>query len=227
MPKKRDQRFYPKYSVIVFNQKVRQAAPGASGKLLGIVKIDVLVELDGKCVTVANKVLDKITVSLPREIPAAAGERLHLKANRNLSADARTTNGELVTVKSVRTDGGIELADGGILGKEFGSFSLVMRSRLMVHRAKPWITFYFPTPRSRWQRMPNNVMSPSQGVGVASAFSRRIKFNCVKTWFAPATGRWQWNSGKVSVLATRTDFGTGGTALCFDLASGRQIHFAD
>ena len=40
---KRDQRFYPKDGVIVFNQKVRQAAPGASGKLLGIVKIGVLV----------------------------------------------------------------------------------------------------------------------------------------------------------------------------------------
>jgi hypothetical protein len=90
---KRDQRFYPKDGVIVFNQKVRQAAPGASGKLLGIVKIGVLVEVDGKCVTVANKLLDKITVCLPREIPIAVGERLHLKANRTLAAGARTPTG--------------------------------------------------------------------------------------------------------------------------------------
>ena len=119
---KRDQRFYPKDSVIVFNQKVRQAAPGASGKLLGIVKIGVLVEVDGKCVTVANKLLDKITVCLPREIPIASGERLRLKANRTLAAGARTTNGELVTVKTVRHDGGIELADGRVLGKNFREF---------------------------------------------------------------------------------------------------------
>ena len=119
---KRDQRFYPKDCVIVFNQKVRQAATGASGKLLGIVKIGVLVEVDGKCVTVANKVLDKITVCLPREIPIAVGERLHLKANRKLADGARTTNGELVTVKSVRPDGGIKLADGRILGKAFREF---------------------------------------------------------------------------------------------------------
>jgi conjugative relaxase-like TrwC/TraI family protein len=119
---KRDQRFYPKDSVIVFNQKVRQADPGAGGKLLGIVKIGVLVEVDGKCVTVANKQLDKITVCLPREIPIAGGERLHLKANRILPAGARTTNGELVTVKTVRPDGGIELADGRILGKNFREF---------------------------------------------------------------------------------------------------------
>ena len=119
---KRDLRFYPKDGVIVFNQKVRQVAPGASGKLLGIVKIGVLVEVDGKCVTVANKQLDKITVCLPREIPMAAGERLHLKANRNLTAGARTMNGELVTVKTVRPDGGIELADGRVLGKNFREF---------------------------------------------------------------------------------------------------------
>ena len=119
---KRDQRFYPKDGVIVFNQKVRQAAPGASGKLLGIVKIGVLVEVDGKCVTVANKLLDKITVCLPREIPIADGERLHLKANRTLAAGGRTSNGELVTVKTVRADGGIELADGRILGKGFREF---------------------------------------------------------------------------------------------------------
>ena len=121
---KRDDRFYPKDAVIVFNQKVRQAAPGANGKLLGIVKTGVLVEVDGKCVTVANKLLDKITVCLPREVPVAAGERLHLKANRKLAAGTRTTNGELVTVKTVRADGGIELADGRILEKTFREFLL-------------------------------------------------------------------------------------------------------
>ena len=119
---KRDERFYPKDGVIVFNQKVRQTAPGANGKLLGIVKTGVLVEVDGKCVTVANKLLDKITVCLPREVPVAAGERLHLKANRKLAAGARTTNGELVTVKAVRADGGIELTDGRVLEKGFREF---------------------------------------------------------------------------------------------------------
>ena len=119
---KRDERFYPKDGVIVFNQKVRQAVPGANGKLLGIVTTGVLVEVDGKCVNVANKLLDKITVCLPREVPVAAGERLHLKANRKLAAGARTTNGELVTVKSVHADGRIELADGRVLEKGFREF---------------------------------------------------------------------------------------------------------
>ena len=119
---KRDARFYTKDTVVVFNQKVRQTVPGASGKLLGIVKAGVLVEVNGKCVTVANKLLDKITVCQPREFLVAEGERLHLKANRNLAGGGRTTNGELVTVKTVFPDGTIELADGRTLDQGFREF---------------------------------------------------------------------------------------------------------
>lgn len=119
---KRDKRFYPQEAVIVFNQKVRQAAPGATGKLMGIVKAGVLAEVNGRCVMVSNKVLDKITVCLPRNIPVAEGERLHLKANRRMASGARVTNGELVTVKSALADGKIELTDGRILDKHFREF---------------------------------------------------------------------------------------------------------
>jgi conjugative relaxase-like TrwC/TraI family protein len=121
---KRDKRFYPQDAVIVFNQKVRQAEQGKRGKLAGIVKAGVLVEIDGKCVTVSNKVLDKITVCLPRQIPVAQGDKLHLKANRKLASGARVTNGELVAVKSVHTNGNIELADGRVLDKSFREFLL-------------------------------------------------------------------------------------------------------
>lgn len=119
---KRDKRFYPQGAVIVFNQKVRQAEPGKRGTLAGIVKAGVLVEIDGKCVTVSNKVLDKINVCLPLQIPVAQGDKLHLKANRKLATGARVTNGELVTVKSALADGKIELADGRILDKSFREF---------------------------------------------------------------------------------------------------------
>lgn len=119
---KRDKRFYPQDAVIVFNQKVRQTEPGMRGKLAGIVEVGVLVEIDGRTVTVANKVLDKINVCLPREIPVAQGDKLHLKANRKLASGARVTNGELVAVKSVHTNGNIELTDGRILDKSFREF---------------------------------------------------------------------------------------------------------
>jgi len=119
---KRDKRFYPQDAVIMFNQKVRQAGPGTTGKLMGIVKAGVLAEVNGRCVMVSNKVLDKITVCLPREIPVAQGDRLHLKANRKLASGARVTNGELVSVKSIHADGNIELTDGRVLDKTFREF---------------------------------------------------------------------------------------------------------
>src|ERR1039458_10176654 len=119
---KRDERFYPPEAVVVFNQKVREAKPGAKGKLAGIVKLGVLVEVDGKFVTVSNKLLDRITVCQTREIVLSAGDRLHLKANRKLAAGGRVTNGELVAVKSVRSDGAVELADGRVLDKSFREF---------------------------------------------------------------------------------------------------------
>jgi ATP-dependent exoDNAse (exonuclease V) alpha subunit len=119
---KRDKRFYPAEAVVVFNQKVRQTSPGTRGKLAGIVKAGLLVEVDGKCVMVSNKVLDKITVCQTREIPVTRGDKLHLKANRKLASGGRVTNGELATVKSVQTDGKIELADGRILDNNFREF---------------------------------------------------------------------------------------------------------
>jgi ATP-dependent exoDNAse (exonuclease V) alpha subunit len=119
---KRDMRFYPQGAVIVFNQKVRNAQPGAKGKLAGILKSSVLIEVGGKFVMVSNRVLDRITVCQAREIFVADGDRLHLKANRKLASGGRVTNGELVTVKSVRADGGLELTDGRILDKSFREF---------------------------------------------------------------------------------------------------------
>lgn len=119
---KRDERFYPPDAVIVFNQKVRDAEPGAKGKLAGILKASVLVEVGGKFVTVSNRLLDRLTVCQARELSVADGDRLHLKANRKLASGGRVTNGELVTVKSVHGDGGVELTDGRVLDKSFREF---------------------------------------------------------------------------------------------------------
>jgi conjugative relaxase-like TrwC/TraI family protein len=116
---KRDRRFYSQDAVIVFNQKVRHMEPGMRGKLTEIAKAGIYVEVNGKEALISNKVLDKITVCLPREILVAQGDKLHLKANRKLASGARVTNGELVTVKSAFADGKIELTDGRILDKSF------------------------------------------------------------------------------------------------------------
>jgi hypothetical protein len=102
---KRDERFYPTGAIIVFNQKVRDAEPGAKGNLAGILKSSVLVEAGGKFVTVSNRLLDRLTICQTRELFVANGGRLNLKANRKLASGGRVTNGELVTVKSVRAGG--------------------------------------------------------------------------------------------------------------------------
>jgi len=119
---KRDARFYPPEAIVVFNQKVYAAQPGAEGKLAGIVKAGVLIEVGGKFVTVPNKLLDRITLCQTREVNLASGDRLHLKANRKLRSGGRVTNGELVTVQTVQADGGIKLTDGRVLDKSFREF---------------------------------------------------------------------------------------------------------
>lgn len=119
---KRDERFYPQDAVVIFNQKVREAEPGAKGKLAGILKSNVLVEVGGKFVTVSNKMLGHISVCQPRNLSIAIGDRLHLKANRKLASGGRVTNDELVTAKSVRPDGGVELTDGRVLDASFREF---------------------------------------------------------------------------------------------------------
>ena len=119
---KQDERFYPPDAVIVFNQKVREAEPGTKGKLGGIANYGILVEVNGRFVTVPNKLLDKITVCRFRDIPIADNDRLHLKANRKLADGSRVTNGELVTVKAIRPGGEIELTDRRVLDKEFREF---------------------------------------------------------------------------------------------------------
>lgn len=119
---KRDQRFYPPESLIVFNQKVRDAEPGKTGKLAGILSGGVLVEVDGRFINIQNRLLDRISVCLPREIPLTHGDRLHLKANRAMASGARVANGELVTVKAVEADGRISLTDDRVLDPGFREF---------------------------------------------------------------------------------------------------------
>jgi len=119
---KRDARFYPPEGIVVFNQKVRDAQPGTKGKLIGIVKAGVLIDVGGRFVTVPNKLLNRITLCQAREINLASGDRLHLKANRKLASGVRVTNGEIVTVKSVRPNGEVELMDGRVLDQHFREF---------------------------------------------------------------------------------------------------------
>lgn len=120
---KRDERFYPTDATVVFNQKVRNAEAGTKGKLAGIVSAGVLVEVNGRFITVQNRLLGRVNVCVPRPLALTSGDRLHLKANRRLASGSRVANGELVTVKAVRPDGAVELEDGRVLDASYREFS--------------------------------------------------------------------------------------------------------
>jgi conjugative relaxase-like TrwC/TraI family protein len=119
---KRDETVLPVRCRHCFQSKGAWSRSRCKGKLRGIVKTGLLVEVDGRFVTVIDKVLDKITVCRPQEIKVAENDRLHLKANRKLASGGRVTNGELVTVKSVGADGKIKLADGRVLDASYREF---------------------------------------------------------------------------------------------------------
>lgn len=119
---KRDERFFGLDQTVVLNQPLRGFAPGTRGKLSGIVKRGVLVEVSGKMLLVPRRQLDHINICRSMTIALARGDRLQLKANRRMAAGQSVTNGELVTVKSVHADGRIDLADGRTLDAGFREF---------------------------------------------------------------------------------------------------------
>jgi hypothetical protein len=108
--------------MVVFNQPFRGLASGTRGKLSGIVKRGVLVEVGGKMLLVPRRQLDHINVCRPMTLTLAEGDRLQIKANRKMSAGPSVTNGELVTVKKMCSDGRIDLADGRTLDAGFREF---------------------------------------------------------------------------------------------------------
>jgi conjugative relaxase-like TrwC/TraI family protein len=119
---KRDERFAAKDQPIVFNQPVRGFKPGTRGKIFSVLPRGVLVEVNNKLLLMPHRQLDKINICRSLTIPLAQGDRLQIKANRRMAAGKNVTNGELVTVKAVRADGRIDLADGRTLDASFREF---------------------------------------------------------------------------------------------------------
>jgi hypothetical protein len=189
---KRDERFYPPDAVIVFNQKVRQAQPGATGKLGGILKSSVLIEVGGKFVTVSNKFLDRITVCQPRELSIGAGERLQLKANRSLASGRRVSNGELVSVKSVSDDGSIKLTDGRVLDSRYREFQAgyAVTSYGSQGKTADYVLFSDSTVKGATNAQQWYVSISRGRHGIR--FSRRTNNSFAITLGVLANGHWRW-----------------------------------
>jgi hypothetical protein len=119
---KRDQRFYPDSAVIVFNRKVADFAKGETGKLRAVTPKHLLIESGERIRKVSFKLLDRLTVCQPIEMPLASGDQLQLKANASLPKGNALVNGELVTVKAIHSSGQIELKDGRRLPENYHEF---------------------------------------------------------------------------------------------------------
>jgi conjugative relaxase-like TrwC/TraI family protein len=119
---KRDRRFHPENSLIIFNQDVAGFKRGTWGRLLEIGEHELFINAAGKVRAIPFKDLDRITVCEPKEMTLASGDHLQLKANAKTSDGIQVANGEIVTVKQVRDDGRIELKDGRILLNNYRQF---------------------------------------------------------------------------------------------------------
>ena len=119
---KRDERFAPANQPMVFNQPVRGFKPGTRGRVFAVMERGVMVEVNEKLFLIPHRQLDRITICKAKTIPLTQGDRLQIKANRRMANNKLVTNGELVTVKLVREDGRIDLADGRTLDASFREF---------------------------------------------------------------------------------------------------------
>jgi conjugative relaxase-like TrwC/TraI family protein len=119
---KRDARFHPADSTVVFNRNAGGFRKGQSGKLLAVTERGIVVEGHGKVRTLPFSQLDHVTVCRQHEITLASGDRMQLKANAKTASGERIANGELVVVKQVEPDGGICLEDGRVLPTDYRQF---------------------------------------------------------------------------------------------------------
>ena len=119
---KRDHRSYDANSVLVFNRDVRGFKKGDSARLQVVTDTHLIVESETRVASVPLKHLDRLTVCQRKELALSAGDRLQLKANGRSEDGRHLANGELVTVKTTRADGRIELSDGRTLSKNFRQF---------------------------------------------------------------------------------------------------------
>ena len=92
------------------------------GKLWDITDTHLLVEAGGHIRSVSFNQLEHFHVCRPKQMKLASGDRLQLKSNGETGTGRKLANGELVTVKSVLSDGRIRLADGRILEKHYREF---------------------------------------------------------------------------------------------------------
>jgi conjugative relaxase-like TrwC/TraI family protein len=119
---KRDSRFYPPGSILVFNQDLCGCARGEHGRLIGFSPSGAVLEVAGRVHRVQFGHFDRFTVCRAEALTLCAGDRLQLKANGEAVDGRKLANGEIVTVAGLEDGGAIRLDDGRTLPISYRRF---------------------------------------------------------------------------------------------------------
>jgi conjugative relaxase-like TrwC/TraI family protein len=119
---KLDARHYPADCVLVFNRDLNGCRRGERGKLIGITRKRLVLEVNGRVRHVPLTHIDHINVCQERALPLSPHDRLQLKANSTTADGRKLANGEIVTVAQIKSNGAIRLADGRVLPSRYRQF---------------------------------------------------------------------------------------------------------
>ena len=108
---KRDPRFYQPGQQACFLQNYGRFAKGSTYEIAGTNERGVVIMKDGRRSTLSYRYTDRMVVAATSSMAVAPGDRLQLKLNGKSVEGTRLNNGELVTVRKVRDDGALVVAD--------------------------------------------------------------------------------------------------------------------
>jgi hypothetical protein len=119
---KLDARHYPADCLVVFTRDLNGCRRGERGKLIGITRKRLALEVNGRVRHVPLTHMDHINVCQERPLPLCPGDRLQLKANSATAEGHKFANGEIVNVAQIKSNGAIPLADGRVLPPHYRQF---------------------------------------------------------------------------------------------------------
>ena len=108
---KRDARFYQAGQYACFLRGYGRFAKGDLCPIIEANERGVVIEKNGRRSTLGYRYTGRIVVAVGAETEVAPGDRLQLKFNGKSQEGARLNNGELVTVREVRSDGALVVED--------------------------------------------------------------------------------------------------------------------
>ncbi len=104
---KRDARYYAEGRFAYFPRSYGRFVRGDVCAIVGTNERGVILEKNGQRSAVGYRRADRLVVAAEREIAVAPGDRLQMKFNGKSVEGRPIANGELVTVRSVRSDGAL------------------------------------------------------------------------------------------------------------------------